>query len=94
LNLCVVIVNDPQKGIHENNLKVHEGNGKRCQHLRGNKPGEYFCIIHNESWYDQTPCYQFTQVERDSDTECRLGKYFLSKDKPTERINETPPKQS
>jgi hypothetical protein len=74
----VIIVDDPSKGIKESNLK-HKPSGERCQHLKGNKPGEYSCAIHNESWYKETPCYQFTQIEKSINTPCRMGVYTMKK---------------
>jgi len=47
MNMAVIIVDNPKKGIEENNLKLHKGLGKPCQHLRGDKPGCYSCAIHN-----------------------------------------------
>ena len=46
-NYMVVIVDNPKKGIREDNLIVHEGGGKPCKHLDENNN----CKIHNYSWY-------------------------------------------
>jgi len=73
----VAIVKDPAKGLREDNLIVHKGNGP-CLHLRGKKPGKYSCAIHNELWYDQTPCFSHSQFET-KETNCRLGEYVLEK---------------
>jgi hypothetical protein len=78
MHYLVVIVDDPKKGIDPDNLIVHEGNGVKCKHLVGDKQGEYSCGIHDEPWYDETPCYQFTQVESDESTPCRMGEYILA----------------
>ena len=67
-NLCVVIVDDPVEGVVEGNLIVHEGHGIACKHLRGDKPGEYSCTLHEEPWYCEMPCFQHGQIERDPDT--------------------------
>ncbi len=80
MNLCVVIVDNPDKGIRKDNLKFHEGKG-RCQHLLGNKVGEYSCAIHNKKWYKKTPCYQHGQIERNKNDHCRMGEYLLKKTK-------------
>ena len=78
--LAVVIVVDPQKGIQEDNLTVIGENGReRCPHLRGECPGEFSCAIHNEPWYDETPCFSHGQIEKSPDTECRMGRYLLDK---------------
>ena len=77
MNYAVIIVDNPAKGIVEGNLILHEGNGTPCKHLTGSKPGEYSCGIHNEPWYNETPCYQFGQIEATPDTPCRVGEYRL-----------------
>lgn len=76
-NYMVVIVKDPEKGICEDNLIVHMEEGNPCPHLRGNKPGEYWCAIHNQSWYKDIPCYSHGQIEK-TNSPCRVGKYVLS----------------
>ena len=78
-NLAVVIVDDPAKGPVEGNLIVHEGLGVPCKHLRGDKPGEYSCALHDEPWYEETPCFQHTQVEV-GDQPCRTGTYMLRRE--------------
>jgi hypothetical protein len=78
-NSCVVIVDDPTKGIQEDNLVVHMGGNTPCKHLLGDKPGEYMCAIHNEPWYKETPCYRHGQIEPSKDTPCRMGVYQLGK---------------
>jgi hypothetical protein len=75
-NYCVVIVDDPSKGLSEGNLTFHEGKGP-CKFLGGDSPGNYFCEIHNESWYKDTPCFAHTQVELDNSEPCRIGEYVL-----------------
>jgi len=76
----VVIVDDPSKGIAEGNLVVHEGQGP-CKHLQGDKPGAYSCALHNELWYEETPCFAHGQFEQRPDTPCRMGAYILAKEK-------------
>jgi hypothetical protein len=72
----VPIVDDPEKGISEDNIIMHHGIGP-CKHLSGDKPGEYSCNIHNEPWYDHTPCFAHGQIESSPDEECRIGRYVL-----------------
>lgn len=72
----VVIVDDPAKGIVDGNLIFHDGMKQPCQHLQGDKLGEYSCAIHNEKWYDETPCFSHGQIEQ-GNTNCRLGEYIL-----------------
>ena len=76
LNSWVVIVDDPEKGIQEDNLLCVEST--RCKHLRGSKPGEYNCAIHDYPWYEETPCANHGQIER-KDSECRMGRHQLNK---------------
>jgi len=77
--LLVCIVDDPEKGPVEDNLTMHLGGGKKCQHLQGDTPGKYSCSIHHYDWYQETPCFQHGQIGRE-DAECRLGRYTLNKE--------------
>ena len=79
--MMVIIVNDPEKGIVSDNLIPHNGNGKPCQHLKEDKKGEYFCAIHNKSWYKETPCFLHGQIEKNSNDVCRMGQYILNGEK-------------
>jgi len=72
----VVIVDDPEKGIVDDNLIGHIGDGP-CKHLEGDKPGNYSCKLHNYPWYKETPCYQYGQIEADPSDECRTGRWML-----------------
>ncbi len=72
----VVIVDDPALGVVEENLII-KNSGEKCKHLMGDTPGEYSCAIHEESWYNRTPCYQHGQVESSIEDPCRLGAYLL-----------------
>jgi hypothetical protein len=54
----------------------HEGNGTPCKHLKGDKPGEYSCALHDMKWYKKTPCFSHGQIER-GNTNCRMGEYVL-----------------
>jgi hypothetical protein len=76
----VIIVDDPEKGIVEDNLIAQNGLESRCKHLIGDKPGEYSCAIHDKKWYKKTPCFSHGQIERSKDTPCRIGKYLLEKE--------------
>ena len=75
-NLAVIIVDDPSKGIVEGNLILHDGQGQPCKHLRGDKVGEFFCAVHDEEWYPETPCARHCQIERSPDTPCRIGEHL------------------
>ena len=76
--MAVVIVDKPELGIAEDNLILHEGLGKPCKHLKGDKPGLYSCALHDYEWYKETPCFAFSQIEQ-KNTYCRLGAHFLKK---------------
>ena len=75
-HLSVVIVDDPKKGIVEGNLIHHKGDGTPCKHLIGSKPGEYFCAVHSEPWFKDTPCFAYTQIEQ-KNSNCRMGEFFI-----------------
>jgi hypothetical protein len=77
-NLCVVIVNDPEKGLVENNFIFHEGGGVACKHLIGEGQGNYSCAIHDKPWYKDTPCFSHTQFET-SDVPCRIGDELINR---------------
>lgn len=76
IKYMVVIVDDPALGLAEDNLII-KNTDEWCKHLVGNKPGEYSCAIHDYPWYDQTPCWQYTQVELSLDDPCRTGEWML-----------------
>ena len=77
-NYLVGIVDDLEKGPVPGNFTVSKGGGVPCKHLQGNKPGEYTCLAHNYPWYNETPCYDFSQVEYSKDSLCRMGVYVLN----------------
>ena len=81
-NLFVVVVDDPKKGLTKNNFICYIGDGNnKCKHLKGNKPGEYSCAIHNELWYKNTPCFDYTQIENSENDDCRIGKHIMKRQK-------------
>ena len=75
----VTIVDDPEKGIAEDNLVTHLGDGTPCKHLEGTEPGSYACGVHSKPWYTGTPCYNHGQFETDPDTPCRVGEAIMMK---------------
>lgn len=75
-NYFVPIVDNPNKGLDENNLIMHTGDGTPCKHLTGNEPGKYSCSIHHYSWYKETPCFSHTQVEN-KNCDCRIGRHII-----------------
>ena len=82
MNLSVIVVDDPQEGIIDGNLIPHNGENTKCKHLAGEKPGEYTCNIHNEEWYNETPCYSHGQIEANTKCNCRMGQYILERGNP------------
>lgn len=76
-NYLVMIVDDPEKGLVESNIIAHMGDGTPCKHLKGDKPGEYSCGVHDQPWYEETPCFSHGQIEK-GNTNCRLGEHLLS----------------
>lgn len=79
LTMLIIVVKDPEKVTTtrpvEDNLLALDGT-KKCPHLQGAGPGQYSCAIHEYPWFEETPCGQFTQVER-TNSPCRLGTYKL-----------------
>jgi hypothetical protein len=73
----VMVVDDPAKGITDDNIIAHMGDGTPCKHLEGEE-GNYFCRIHDEDWYSETPCYNHGQIES-GNTNCRIGEFILTK---------------
>ena len=80
MNSFVVIVDDPEKGPVETNMKaIGLGGPERCQHLKGDKAGEYSCGVHDRKWYKKTPCFRHGQIEKSKDCNCRMGENMLKK---------------
>ena len=77
IHLDVIIVDDPEKGIVEGNLK-HKESGVNCQHLSGDSPGKHSCSIHDREWFNETPCAEYTQIGPE-DSPCRVGFNIVSK---------------
>lgn len=74
VHLDVMIVDNPTKGISEDNI-VHKPSGVKCKHLKFNGT-KAECSIHDEEWYNETPCYEYTQIEVEN-SNCRLGEYWI-----------------
>ena len=75
--MCIVVVDKPAWGIKEDNFKVVAPKEGPCPHLRGNEPGGFSCAVHDRSWYSETPCADYGQIERSPDTPCRTGTYMM-----------------
>ena len=84
---CVTIVDDPEKDLSQDNIVFRTGTEGKCKHLKGSGIGNYRCAVHHKEWYEETPCYDHTQIER-RNTNCRTGEHFLKlfKDKDIERV--------
>lgn len=80
-NLWVMIVDNPKKGLKENNIIEHKGLGNPCKHLKQISEFKYKCSVHNYKWYKKTPCYQYKQIERNKNDVCRMGEYLLKEKK-------------
>jgi hypothetical protein len=77
--MWIIVVDDPEKGIHPDNLKSIGVNGaERCPHLEGSVPGQMSCLIHDREWYTETPCSRHSQIGAQN-SPCRTGQYILSK---------------
>ena len=73
----VIIIDNPELGIVKGNL-IEKPTGIRCKHLEGDNPGQYSCAVHDYDWYQETPCYQFAQIET-KNSNCRVGEYSLKR---------------
>jgi len=73
----VVIVDDPDKGISDDNIIYHPGDGTPCKYLEGDEIGKYSCRIHDKEWYKKTPCFSHGQLEK-GNTECRMGRFIIN----------------
>lgn len=81
LKLFVPVIIDIDKEMcGEDNVLVLTGDRTRCPHLKGDKPGEYFCAIHEHDKFKLTPCYAYTQIEN-GNTPCRIGTYTMEREK-------------
>lgn len=78
INYDVVIVDDPKLGLVEGNV-IHKPHGEQCQHLKGSRPGDYRCEVHEEPWFLESPCGQYGQVENSPLNPCRMGEYILDR---------------
>jgi len=56
--------------LHEEDLKFL--NNEKCPHLSWDNDVA-ICAIHHYLWFKDTPCGQYTQIERSADTSCRTG---------------------
>jgi hypothetical protein len=55
-----------------------EGVLSQCPHLVCDKDGTS-CKIHHYKWFEDTPCFQYGQIEKDPDQPCRFGEYIRNK---------------
>ena len=58
--------------LNTNNL-VHKPGGKRCPFLSFVED-KVHCKIHHFSWFQETPCAEFSQIEN-GNSPCRMGKF-------------------
>lgn len=78
-SLLATVIRDPDGPFDEDNLMVIglSGEKERCPHLRGDKPGEYMCAVHDKEWYPRTPCAEYQSHWPDQP--CRLGEFIVNK---------------
>ena len=74
----VIIIDNPDLPLSESNILAKAG-GVRCKHLLGDASGRYKCGVHNHPDYEQTPCYDFGQVEESGTDDCRVGNFIMLK---------------
>ena len=74
-NYFVPIIDNPNLNMNDN-VVMHTGDGTPCKHLKGDQPGNYLCAIHDHPDYNETPCFQFTQIET-TNSNCRMGDNIL-----------------
>jgi len=86
LMYMVIIVDNPELGIIESNL-IGKIEPKKCKHLIGSKCGEFKCSIHNKSWYNETPCFEHSQFEKEN-SNCRIGEKVLKESSLQKKIYE------
>jgi len=65
---------------NENLIALHKPTGKACPHVE-ERDELYFCKIHSMPWYKETPCYSHSQIESNSNDNCRMGEYILNNPK-------------
>ena len=58
--------------LEDTKIYMHKPGYNPCPHLYW-EGDQSRCKIHNYEWYEDTPCFQFTQI---GDGECRLGVYI------------------
>lgn len=72
----VMIVDDPEKEPGPLNCQWHLGKGP-CKHLRGSKPGEYSCTVHDKPWYHGSSCAKHNVECVDDSGVCVKGKQVM-----------------
>jgi Fe-S-cluster containining protein len=76
INYAVIILDNPDLPLTETNVRF-KPDGERCPHLRGDAPGKYSCAVHDHPQYQETPCFDFGQIEESPEDPCRIGMYIL-----------------
>jgi hypothetical protein len=56
----------------------YKAGGKPCPHLE-QLDGKSTCKIHHFKIYKKTPCFDFTQIETNSNCNCRMEDYILNR---------------
>lgn len=64
--------------IEVNVLFQHKPSMEACPYLYM-EDNKYLCSVHDKPWYENTPCFQFSQIEDHEDCICRMGEYVRKK---------------
>ena len=83
--LDVVIINskkiknmDGSVDLNDPSIYEHKPTGFKCPNLLF-VDGTSHCTVHHLPWFKETPCHDFTQIERE-DSNCRTGEYMLKEE--------------
>jgi len=75
-SIIVIHPNSVRENLDLDSLKEEDSmfldGSKKCPHLSW-KGKDAVCAIYHYSWFKDTPCGRFTQVESSLDTLCRIG---------------------
>ena len=54
---------------------------RKCPHLKIDEDtSQTSCNIHHFDWYEKTPCFSHTQMEKSPDEKCRIGEYVAKQE--------------
>ena len=70
------IIDKPNIGLRDDNI-ILKKEGERCKHLLGSKPGNYICMLYNETYFDNMPCIAVKGFNTDESDICPIGKEVI-----------------